>query len=75
MLADRPVVEGPPGLVRFLAVFCKSALPPETVFKAGQRALAVGQGDPDAVQTLDLGCGEAFAGARVVAPRNRLRPP
>jgi len=67
MLADRPVLEGPPGQLRFLAVFCKSALPPETIFKAGQRALAVGQGDPDAVQTLDLGCGEAFAGARVVA--------
>ena len=67
MLADRPVLEGPPGQLRFLAVFCKSALPPETIFKAGQRALAVGQGDPDAVRTLDLGCGEAFAGARVVA--------
>ena len=46
MLAARPVVEGPPGQLRFLAVFCKSALPPETLFKAGQRALAVGQGDP-----------------------------
>jgi hypothetical protein len=67
MLAARPVVEGPPGQLRFLAVFCKSALPPETLFKAGQRALAVGQGDPDAVQTLDLGCGEAFAGVRVTA--------
>ena len=67
MLADRPVVEGPPGQLRFLAVFCKSALPPETTFKAGQRALAVGQGDPDAVKTLDLGCGEAFAGVRVTA--------
>jgi hypothetical protein len=67
MLADRPVGEGPPGQLRFLAVFCKSALPPETIFKAGQRALAVARGDPDAVQTLDLGCGEAFAGARVVA--------
>ena len=67
VLAAHPVIEGPAGPVRFLAVFCKSALPPETVFKAGQRALAVGKGDPDAVQTLDLGCGEAFAGARVTA--------
>ena len=65
VLAAHPLVEGPPGTVRFLAVFCKSALPPETVLKAGQRALVVGQGDPDAVHTLDLGCGEAFAGARV----------
>jgi len=46
-------------------VFCKSALPPETIFKSGQRALAVAQGDPDGVKTLDLGCGEAFAGTRV----------
>ncbi len=53
--------------MRFLAVFCRSALPPETVLKAGQRALAVAQGDPDAVHTLDLGCGESFASARVVA--------
>jgi len=67
VLAAHPVVDGPPGPVRFLAVFCKSALPPETIFKAGQRALAAGQGDPDAVHTLDLGCGEAFAGARVTA--------
>jgi hypothetical protein len=67
MLAAQPVIDGPVGTVRFLAVFCKSALPPETVFKAGQRALAVGQGDPDTVRTLDLGCGEAFAGARVIA--------
>ena len=67
VLSDRPVIDGPPGLVRFLAVFCRSALPPETVLKAGERALAVGQGDPDAVHTLDLGCAEAFAGARVVA--------
>ena len=65
VLAAHPAVEGPPGPVRFLAVFCKSALPPETVLKAGQRALAAGQGDPDAVHTLDLGCGEAFAGARL----------
>ena len=68
VLSDRPVIDGPPGLVRFLAVFCRSALPPDTVLKAGERALAVGQGDPDAVHTLDLGCAEAFAGARVVAP-------
>ena len=68
VLPDHPAVEDPPGLVRFVAVFCHSALPPETVLKAGQRALAVGEGDPDAVHTLDLGCGEAFAGARVVAP-------
>jgi hypothetical protein len=67
VLADRPVVDGPPGVVRFLAVFCRAALPPETVFKAGQRALAVAQGDPDAVHTLDLGCAEAFSGARLVA--------
>jgi hypothetical protein len=66
VLADQPVVEGPPGPVRFLAVFCGSALPPATVLKAGERALAVGQGDPDAVLTLDLGCVEAFASARVV---------
>jgi hypothetical protein len=65
VLADRPTVGKVPGVVRFLAVFCKSALPPDTVLKAGQRALAVGKGDPDAVQTLDLGCGEAFAGARI----------
>jgi len=68
VLADRPVVDGPPGLVRFVAVFCKSAPPPDTVLKAGQRALAVGQGNPDAVHTLDLGCGESFAGLRVTAP-------
>jgi hypothetical protein len=68
VLAAQPTVEGPPGPVRFLAVFCKSALPPETVFKAGQRALAVGQGNPDAVLTLDLGCGEAFSSARVTPP-------
>ena len=67
-LAAHPTIEGSPGPIRFLAVFCKSALPPETVLKAGQRALAAGQGDPDAVHTLDLGCGEAFAGARVTAP-------
>lgn len=66
VLPDRPGVDGP-GLVRFLAVFCRSALPPETVLKAGERALAVGQGDPDAVHTLDLGCGESFASAHVVA--------
>jgi len=65
VLADRPTIEGSPGTVRFLAVFCKSALPPETVLKAGQRALAVAQGDPDAVRTLDLGCGEAFASAQI----------
>jgi hypothetical protein len=68
VLADRPALDGPPGTVRFLAVFCKSALPPDTVLKAGQRALAVGQGDPDAVRTLDLGCAEAFADARVTTP-------
>jgi hypothetical protein len=68
VLAARPVIDGPPMAVRFLAVFCKSALPPETVLKAGQRALAVGLGDPDAVRTLDLGCGEAFAGVRVTKP-------
>jgi hypothetical protein len=67
MLAAQPVVDGPVGTVRFLAVFCKSALPPATIFKAGERALAVGQGDPDAVRTLDLGCGEAFSSARVAA--------
>ena len=67
MLADRPRVDGPPGQLRFLAVFCKSALPPETIFKSGQRALAVAQGDPDGVKTLDLGCGEAFAGTRVTS--------
>src|SRR4029453_13343456 len=65
VLADRPTIEGSPGTVRFLAVFCKSALPPETVLKAGQRALAVAQGDPDPVRTLDLGCGEAFASAQI----------
>jgi len=65
VLADRPTIEGPPGMVRFLAVFCKSALPPETVLKAGRRALAAAQGDPDAVRTLDLGCGETFASARI----------
>ena len=67
VLAAHPTIEGSPGPIRFLAVFCKSALPPETVLKAGQRALAAGQGDPDAVHTLDLGCGEAFAGVRVTA--------
>jgi hypothetical protein len=67
LLADRPTVFGPPGRVRFLAEFCKSTLPPDTIFKAGERALAVGKGDPDAVRTLDLGCGEAFASARVTA--------
>lgn len=69
VLPDRPAIEGPPGPVRFLAVFCRSALPPQTVLKAGERALAVGGGDPDAVRTLDLGCAEAFASARVVGPR------
>ena len=44
-----------------------TALPPETVLKAGERALAVAQGDPDGVHTLDLGCGESFASARVAA--------
>jgi hypothetical protein len=67
MLADRPRVEGPPGQLRFLAVFCKSAPPPDTIFKSGQRALAVAQGDPDGVKTLDLGCVEAFAGTRIAA--------
>jgi hypothetical protein len=43
VLSDRPAIEGPPGVVRFLAVFCKNALPPDTVLKAGQRALAVAQ--------------------------------
>ena len=65
VLADRPTLVGPPGTVRFLAVFCKSALPPDTVLKAGRRALATAQGDPDGVRTLDLGCGEAFASARI----------
>ena len=65
VLADRPTLVGPPGTVRFLAVFCKSALPPDTVLKAGRRALAAAQGDPDGVRTLDLGCGEAFASARI----------
>lgn len=68
MLEAQPVVEGPVGTVRFLAVFCKSALPPETILKAGRRALAAAQGDPDAVRTLDLGCAEAFSSARVAAP-------
>ena len=31
-------------------------------------AIEHGKGDPDAVRTLDLGCGEAFAGARVAPP-------
>src|SRR5262249_41962581 len=35
MLVDRPTVPNFPGPVRFLAVFCKSALPPDTVLKAG----------------------------------------
>ncbi len=70
VLPDRPILEAPPGLVRFVALFCKAALPPETVLKAGQRALATGQGDPDAVHTLDLGCAEAFSSLEVVpAPR------
>ena len=69
VLAARPVIDGAPMPVRFLAVFCKSALPPETVLKAGQRALTVGQGEPDAVRTLDLGCAEAFAGVRVTAAK------
>ncbi len=67
VLSARPAIVGAPGLVRFLAVFCNHALPPDTVLKAGERALAAGQGDPDAVRTLDLGCGEAFAGVRVTA--------
>ncbi len=65
VLADRPEIERLPGLVRFVAVFCRTPLPPDTVLKAGQRALAVGQGDPDAVHTLDLGCAEAYASAKV----------
>lgn len=68
VLPDRPAIEGPPGPVRFLAVICRAALPPATVLKAGERALAVGGGDPDAVRTLDLGCVEAFASVKVVAP-------
>ena len=63
MLADRPVLEGPPGQLRFLAVFCKSALPPETIFKAGQRALAV-------VQEIRTQCGPWTSGA---ARRSRVR--
>jgi len=70
VLADRPAVDGPPGPIRFLAVFCGSALPPATVVKAAERALAVGQGEPDAVRTIDLGCVEAFTSARVApAPK------
>lgn len=65
VLPDRPRVDGPPGSLRFLAEFCKSAPPPDTIFKAGQRALAVAKGDPDGVRTLDLGCVEAFANTRV----------
>jgi len=76
LLPDRPAIDGPAGPVRFLAVFCNSALPPETVLKAGQRALAAGQGDPDAVHTLDLGCAEAYSGVRVVERMpDRPRPP
>jgi hypothetical protein len=67
VLPDRPAIDGPPGPVRFLSVFCRNAYPPDTVLKAGERALVVGQGDPDAVHTLDLGCGESFASVRVVA--------
>ena len=75
VLAARPSVQNAPGPVRFLAVFCKSAVPPDTVLKAGQRALAAGKGDPDAVRTLDLGCGEAFAGAQVTAAAAIGTPP
>jgi len=65
LLSDRPEISGPAGPIRFLAVFCRSALPPDTVLKAGERALVAASGDPDGVRTLDLGCGEAFAGARI----------
>ena len=71
VLADRPVIAGPPGQIRFLAVFCGSALPPATVVKAAERALSVGQGDPDAVRTIDLGCVEAFTSARVAPALQR----
>jgi hypothetical protein len=65
VLTDRPAIGGPPGPARFLAVFCRSALPPDTVLKAGERALTAAGGDPGAVRTLDLGCAEAFASARI----------
>jgi hypothetical protein len=77
MLADRPVVEGPPGQLRFLAVFCKSALPPETVFKPGSgRSRWVRRSGRSA----DPGPGvrrgvRRYAGRGEGALTNRRRPP
>jgi len=52
------VLDAVPGPELLLAVLCNSALSPETVVKAGERAAAAAP-EPIQVQTLDLGCPEA----------------
>jgi hypothetical protein len=52
------VLDAVPGAELLLAVLCNTALPPETVVKAGERAAAAAS-EPVQVQTLDLGCPEA----------------
>lgn len=68
VLPDRPALDGIPGNERFVAVFCNTPVPAATVVKAGERALQAAGGDPEAVQTLDLGCSEAFAAVRKLPP-------
>jgi len=68
VLPDRPALDGAPGAERFVAVFCNTPVPAATVVKAGERALQAAGGNPDAVQTLDLGCAEAFASVQKLPP-------
>jgi hypothetical protein len=67
VLGER-VLDGLPGPELFLAVLCNTPVPAATVVKAGERAAAAA-GEPDRVQTLDLGCPEAHLRVRKEAPR------
>jgi hypothetical protein len=61
VLPERWTLSKDPGRERFLAVLCNTPLPPITVVKAAERALQAVGGDPARIQTLDLGCPEAWA--------------
>jgi len=61
VLPERWTLSKDPGRERFLAVLCNTPLPSATVVKAAERALQAAGGDPARIQTLDLGCPEAWA--------------
>ncbi len=64
LLPDEVALDGATGPETFIAVLCHAPLPPATVIKAAERALAAAGGEPDQVRTLDLGCTEARASIR-----------